>query len=93
MRQKLDNTWLGLAIGLLLPAAFALLYIDRTGLWYALQHLNIGQGSVLSRVTLVSAFPNMALLFIFYHIETWHLARGTLAATLLYLLLCLLLLI
>jgi hypothetical protein len=42
-------------------------------------------GSILSRILQVGIFPNLALLFVFYTLETWKLAKGVLLGALPYL--------
>lgn len=42
-------------------------------------------GGILSRILQVGIFPNLALLFVFYTMEMWKLAKGVLLAALPYL--------
>lgn len=72
-------------LGLLLPAAFALVYIDRHNLWYVLQAVHWQAGGVLSKLLLVSVFPDLALMFVFYTTETWRLSKGVLMGAIPYL--------
>lgn len=77
--NRLDKYWIGLLVGLLVPAIFGYIYIERMGLWYPLQTLGWHRlGSVLSKLTIVAIFPDMALLFLFYTTNTWRLAKGVL---------------
>ena len=42
-------------------------------------------GSILGRILQVGIFPNLALLFVFYTLEVWKLAKGVLLGALPYL--------
>ena len=35
--DRFDRYWIGILVGLIIPAAFALIYIDVMNLWYPLQ--------------------------------------------------------
>jgi len=83
--RRFDRYWIGFLLGLLLPAAFALLYIHQHHLWYALQAIHWQAGGVLSKLLLVSAFPDLALVFVFYTTETWRLSKGVLMGAIPYL--------
>lgn len=76
--DRFDRYWIGILLGLLLPAAFGLAYIDAMNLWYPLQTLQFQAGSVLGKLLLVSVFPNLALIFVFYTLDVWRLAKGVL---------------
>ena len=43
-------------------------------------------GGVLSKLLLVSVFPDLALLFVFYTTDTWRLAKGVLIGAMPYIL-------
>ena len=73
-----DRYWIGIIIGLILPAAFGLTSIEVMNLWYPLRTLQFEAGGVLSKLLLVSVFPDLALLFVFYTTDTWRLAKGVL---------------
>lgn len=82
--DRFDRHWIGILIGLLLPALFGLTYIDAMGLWYPIKELQ--HGAILSKVLLVSVFPDLALTFVFYSMDTWRLAKGVLAGAMPYIL-------
>ena len=42
-------------------------------------------GGIVSKILQVGIFPNLALLFVFYTLEMWRLAKGILLAALPYL--------
>lgn len=86
MRDRLDRYWIGIVAGLLMPAAFGLTYIDVMNLWYPLKTLQFQAGGVLSKLLLVSVFPNLAFVFVFYTLEMWKTSKGLLIGALPYIL-------
>ena len=76
--ERFDKLWIGIVIGLLLPAAFGIGYIETMHLWTALEALRYGVSGVWSKSLLVSVFPNLALVFLFYTTENWRLSKGIL---------------
>ena len=84
--DRFDRYWIGILVGLLLPAAFGLTYIEVMNLWYPLQTLQFQAGGVLSKLLLVCVFPDLALIFVFYTTDTWRLAKGVLAGAMPYIL-------
>lgn len=83
---RFDKYSIGIIIGLLLPALFGLTYIEVMNLWYPLQTLQFHAGGVLSKLLLVSVFPDIALIFVFYTTDTWRLSKGLLIGALPYIL-------
>ena len=83
--ERFDKYTIGILVGLLLPAIFGLTYIEVMSLWYPLQTLQFQAGGVLSKLLLVSVFPNLALIFVFYTLDTWRLSKGVLIGALPYL--------
>lgn len=62
------------------------IYIERFNLWYTFEAFNMDlMGGILGRIVQVGIFPNLALLFVFYTMELWKLAKGILIAALPYL--------
>ena len=84
--DRFDRYWIGILVGLLLPAIFRLTYIEVMNLWYPLKTLQFQAGGVLSKLLLVSVFPDLALLFVFYTTDTWRLAKGVLVGAFPYIL-------
>ena len=84
--DRFDRYWIGILIGLLIPALFGLTYIEVMNLWYPLQTFQFQAGGVLSKLLLVCVFPDLALLFVFYTTDTWCLAKGVLAGAMPYVL-------
>lgn len=85
-KERIDRYWVGIIIGLALPAIFGLLYINANNLWYALSTFQFEMGSVLNKLLLVSVFPDLALIFVFYTTDTWRLSKGVLIGALPYIL-------
>ncbi len=85
-QEKYDHVWLGVLIGLLLPGLFALAYIERMNLWYALQTFQFAQGTLLNKLLLVATFPDLALIFVFYQLDMWQVSKGVLVGTFPYML-------
>ena len=81
-----DRYWIGIIVGLILPAAFGLTYIDVMNLWYPLKTLQFQAGSVLGKLLFVSVFPDLALIFVFYTTDTWRLSKGVLIGMMPYIL-------
>ena len=84
--ERFDRYWIGILIGLILPTAFGLTYIEVMNLWYPLQTLQFQAGGVLSKLLLVSVFPDLALIFVFYTTDTWRLSKGILIGAMPYVL-------
>lgn len=84
--SRFDKYWIGILLGLIIPAAFGLTYIDVMNLWYPLKTLQFQAGGVLSKLLLVSVFPNLALIFVFYTTDTWKLSKGLLIGSMPYIL-------
>ena len=84
--DRFDRYWIGILIGLILPAAFGMTYIEVMNLWYPLKTLQFDVGGVLNKLLMVSVFPDLALVFVFYTTDTWRLSRGVLAGAMPYIL-------
>lgn len=84
--DRFDKYWIGILVGLLLPAIFGLTYIEVMNLWYPLRTFQFEAGGVLSKLLLVAVFPDLALIFVFYTTETWRLSKGVLIGALPYIL-------
>lgn len=66
-------------MGLALPAIVGYVYIERFNLWPTFDAFNMDlMGPILGRIMQVGIFPNLALLFVFYTMELWRLAKGVL---------------
>lgn len=79
--QKWDSFWLGVVIGLLLPALFCLAYAHTIGLQHLWQEgMYEALKPVIGRMLLLGTFANMALMFLLYELNVWRLAKGVLVA-------------
>ena len=76
--DRFDRYWIGALVGLLLPAIFGLAYIDAMNLWYPLRTFQFDAGGVLNKLLFVSVFPDLAVIFLFYTMDTWRLSKGVL---------------
>jgi hypothetical protein len=86
MVKKLDKFWIGILLGLALPALVGWVYIERFNLWYTFETFDWQlMKPILGKICQVGVFPNMALLFVFYTLEWWQLAKGILLAAIPYL--------
>ena len=80
--ERLDKYWLGILIGLIAPVLFGWTYLETFHLWNALQAFRFEANAMLSKLCIVAMFPDMALLFLFYAMDTWKLAKGVLLGSL-----------
>jgi len=79
--MKLDKFWIGLLLGLLLPALFCLAYSHTIGLQHLWQDGMFEMlKPVLGRMLLLSTFANMAVMFLLYELNVWRLAKGVMVA-------------
>jgi hypothetical protein len=85
MRKKLDKYWIGMLLGMLLPVLIGYTYIDRFNLWYTFEVFDWElMRPILGKICQLGVFPNLALLFVFYTLEWWNLAKAILFAALPY---------
>ena len=71
----------------MLPAIVGYVYIERFNLWYTFEAFDMGlMGNILGKILQIGIFPNLALIFVFYTMEVWRLAKGVLIGALPYLL-------
>ena len=85
--SRFDKYWIGILIGLIMPALFGYLYIERMNLWYTLQMFGVkSMAGLLGKLTVVAIFPDAALFFLFYTTDTWRLAKGVIIGALPYML-------
>lgn len=84
--DRFDRYWIGVLIGLILPLVFMVVYIDVMNLWLVLNTFQLRASRVLSKLLMLSAFPDLALIFVFYTTDTWRLSKGVLIGAMPYLL-------
>lgn len=86
--KRIDKAWIGMLIGLMVPLLFGLVYLDRMNLWQLMRHFSMDMlGIVPAKIIMLSIFPNLAFVFVFYTLEMWRFSRGLLAASMCYLVL------
>ena len=69
-----------------LPALVGYAYVERFNMWYTFETFDVRlMGGMLGKVLQIGIFPNLALLFVFYTLEVWRLAKGVLIGALPYL--------
>lgn len=76
--QKWDKYGVGVALGLLLPALFCVAYLSSFNLWFVFRSFGHACFPLLSKLFMLSVFPNMALIFVFYTLDAWRLSKGVL---------------
>ena len=76
--QRFDKYWIGIVLGLIMPALFIVVYVDHFHLWYTFQTFGWQLSQTFSKLLQVSVFPNLALVFVFYTTDTWKLSKGVL---------------
>ena len=75
---RFDKYWIGILVGIILPAVFCYLYLRQMNLLEAVQSLGLWHGPMAVKLMIVGVFPDTALLFLFYELDTWKLAKGVL---------------
>jgi len=76
--ERFDRYWIGIVLGLLLPALFIVVYVNQFNLWYTFQTFGMLLSQTYSKLLYLSVFPNMALIFVFYTMDAWRLSKGVL---------------
>lgn len=79
--NKWDSLWLGLLIGLLLPALFCVAYAHTIGLQHLWQkEMFEALKPVIGRMLLLGSVANMGVMFVLYELNVWRLAKGVMLA-------------
>ena len=86
--ENFNNFWIGFVPGIFFPPLFIWLYLNQfspftTGFFDTIKVLY--PSILLGKILLLSAFPNLALMFVFYKTDTFKLAAGILSAGMPYL--------
>ena len=76
--MRFDKYWLGILLGLIMPLALGYAYVEHYHLWSSFSSFGLGMKGVLSKLLMVSVFPNLAFLFVFYTLDMWRFAKGLL---------------
>ena len=70
---------------MILPALVGYVYIERFNLLYTFETFEWNlMRPIVGQICQVGIFPNLAIIFIFYTLETWRLAKGVLIGALPY---------
>jgi hypothetical protein len=82
----LDKFWIGLLLGIILPLVFGLIYFNTAyrgeqPMWNALVETARSGLSLFGKLVLLSTFPNLGILYLFYHADYWRACRGIVVAT------------
>lgn len=91
MKSKLDSIWFGLAVGLVVPLLFALLFLVSTYHGeYSIAALLVmmSTNSNIIKLLCVAIFPNMCGVFLLNTFEMWNACRGVFASLGFYMLVC-----
>lgn len=88
MLMKIDKYWIGIIVGLLLPLLFIYVYLARYNLLSSFLTLGSALSFSVSRLLLLSVFPNMAFVFVFYSLNAWKFSQGLLYGMFPYLIAC-----
>jgi len=76
MLDRFDKYWIGILIGLALPAIFGWAYIDHFNLWSSMRMFGMALSQTWSRLLFVSVFPDLAFVFVFYAADAWKISKG-----------------
>lgn len=88
--KKLDNVWLSLLVGALLPLFFGWLFMvtfyhGELSLFDALKMMSTQGFALMSKLILVALVPNLFLVFVCYSQQMWKAGRGFFIPVLFYL--------
>ena len=73
-----DKYWIGIVLGLLMPAVVAYFYIDTYGLRPSIEIFGLALKQMWSKLLIVSVFPDLAFIFVFYSADMWKVSKGLL---------------
>lgn len=62
---------------MVMPVLFILIYLDHYNLWFLLD-LDKAAFETYSKMCLLSVFPNLAFIFVFYTLNLWNVSKGLL---------------
>ena len=82
MKNKLDTTYFGALVGLVIPFDFGLLFLDSIGVSLAWESVRsfLHTPSLQIKFLCVMLFPNMGGVFVLNSLEMWKACRGMFGA-------------
>jgi len=88
--KKLDNFWIALSIGLIMPLFFGWLFIASfykgdLSIIKAFQVMSSSSSAIISKLILVALVPNLFTVFACYAKQMWKACRGFFVPVLFYL--------
>ena len=87
MKQKLDNIWLGMFLGLLMPIAMLYLFVqNNTFEGFSLNAIITlaSTNSMIVKLLCIAIFPDMGAVFLLNTWEMWRACRGVFASLFLF---------
>lgn len=86
--KRFNNFFLGLSIGLILPALFIWIYLARfypsdSNVWQIVKELY--PSTTLGKLLMLSIVPDLLVVFIFYKQDTFKIAGGAMFGAVIYL--------
>ena len=76
--ERWDKYWIGIVLGLIMPATVGYVYIETYGLRPALEMFGMALSQTWSKLFIVSVFPDLAFIFVFYAADMWKTSKGLL---------------
>lgn len=76
--ERWDKYWIGIVLGLIMPAVVGYIYIDTYGLRPAMEMFGTALSQTWSKLLIVSVFPDLAFIFVFYAADMWKISKGLL---------------
>lgn len=76
--QRFDKYWIGIVLGLLMPALVAYVYLVQFNLLDTFLQFGLALSLSWSKLLMVSVFPDLAFIFVFYTAEMWKVSKGLL---------------
>lgn len=76
--ERWDKYWIGIVLGLLMPSVVAYFYIDTYGLQPSIEIFGLALKQMWSKLLIVSVFPDLAFIFVFYSADMWKVSKGLL---------------
>ena len=87
--KRFDKFYIGFIVGILLPILMGSVFVEvlsqrGNGDFFATFKVILNYGDFLFKVFVVSVFPNLVGLFVFYKLEYWKLRSAFVSCTFIY---------